>query len=182
MSTYLKKLEDYPELEASIIRGTKIHKVLKAMIKLQSIPRDAEYGFKKRSVELLAKWTQVLNESAGDDKGGDKADDDKEPEKKEAPVTNGDAAEDKSTEAAKPEEPVTKTKEKSEEKTEATEPKADAETAAIGTKVEGEKEAEAEADKPAEPSTEVKTDEPDVAKAPAEAYNPPAETAEPTVA
>lgn len=162
MSTYLKKLEDYPELEASIIRATKIHKVLKAMIKLQSIPRDEEYSFKSRAHELLAKWNKVLSDSpsAGDDKGDDKADE-KPEDKADAPTTNGEA---KSVE--KDEAPV--------------EPKVDADTAAIGTKVEGEKEAAKDVEKPLEPAADTKTDEPDISKAPAEEFKPPVETEEHT--
>ena len=40
MSNYIKKLEGYGELEAGIIRKTKINKVLKALIKLNTIPKD----------------------------------------------------------------------------------------------------------------------------------------------
>ena len=94
MSTYLAKLESYPELEGSIIRATKIHKVLKAMIRLPSIPQDAEYGFKKRSVDLLSKWNKVLADDpagAGDKDDDDKKDDDKKADDKadEKPETNG---------------------------------------------------------------------------------------------
>jgi len=48
------------ELEGSIIRTTKIHKVLRAIIKLSSIPRDEEFQFKKRSHDLLAIWNKIL--------------------------------------------------------------------------------------------------------------------------
>ena len=87
MSSYLTKLETYPDLEGSIIRNTKIHKVLKAMIRLQSIPMDAEYNFKKRSMELLGKWNSILQDdpAVAGDKDDEKADD--KPEEK--PETNG---------------------------------------------------------------------------------------------
>ena len=107
MSTYLSKLETYPDLEGSIIRATKIHKVLKAMIRLPSIPKDAEYQFKKRSVDLLATWNKILQDDpsgAADEKGDEKAEDKAEADEK--PATNGIAkAEEAEAEAAeKPEE------------------------------------------------------------------------------
>ncbi|KAL8243566.1 hypothetical protein R6Q59_009824 [Mikania micrantha] len=60
MNNYIKKLEAYPDLEVSIIRETKINKVLKALVKLSAIPRDEDFHFKKRSVELLGKWNSLL--------------------------------------------------------------------------------------------------------------------------
>ena len=91
MSTYLSKLETYPDLEASIIRATKIHKVLKAMIRLPSIPKDADYQFKKRSMDLLAKWNKVLQDdpSGADEKGEEKGEDKAEDKADEKPATNG---------------------------------------------------------------------------------------------
>ena len=60
MSNFVKKLEEYGDLEVSIIRGTKINKVLKAMIKLDSIPKDEEHHFRDRSLDLLNKWNKLL--------------------------------------------------------------------------------------------------------------------------
>lgn len=60
MSNFVKKLEEYGDLEVSIIRGTKINKVLKAMIKLDSIPKDEEFHFRDRSLDLLNKWNKLL--------------------------------------------------------------------------------------------------------------------------
>lgn len=61
MATYIKKLEAYDDkLEVSIIRNTKINKVLKGIIKLNSIPKDEEYNFRERSVKLLGVWNQLL--------------------------------------------------------------------------------------------------------------------------
>ncbi|KAF2875017.1 hypothetical protein BDV95DRAFT_626569 [Massariosphaeria phaeospora] len=60
MSDYLKQLEEHSDLEAEVIKKTKVHKVLKAIIKLQPIPKEEEYQFKKRSTDLLAKWTGAL--------------------------------------------------------------------------------------------------------------------------
>ena len=81
MSEYLSRLERYPDLEGEILRVTKIHKVLKAMIRLDSIPKDDEFNFKKRSIDLLTKWNNIFAEnaaSAGEgagDKDDEKAED-----------------------------------------------------------------------------------------------------------
>ncbi|KAK9417231.1 hypothetical protein SUNI508_09035 [Seiridium unicorne] len=60
MSDYLAKLEGFPDLEADIIRKTKINKVLKAILKLHEIPKEAEHNFKPRSQTLLEKWNKIL--------------------------------------------------------------------------------------------------------------------------
>lgn len=57
---YFDKLEGWGDLEVSIIKQTKINKVLKAIIKLSSIPSDAEYNFKDRALALLDSWNQSL--------------------------------------------------------------------------------------------------------------------------
>jgi hypothetical protein len=67
MAEHFKSLEEYKGLEPEIIKLTKIHKVLKAIIRLNSIPKDDEYGFKKRSHELLGHWNKAL---AADTSGG----------------------------------------------------------------------------------------------------------------
>lgn len=169
MSDFLSELETYPDLEGSIIRATKIHKVLKAMIKLHSIPLDEEFQFKKRSHELLDKWTYILSNDPTTGASGDK-DEDAKPEAAGV-TTNGttketdaQAEEAEAGEAAAPEEAKDEELEKK-----------------IGTTVEGEKEAdeakEPEIEKTAE---EEKTDGPAVDSAPAEEYKPPVETAEAT--
>lgn len=60
MAEYINKLEGYPDLEVSIIKTTKINKVLKAILKLEAIPKEAEFNFKTRSSSLLAKWNHIL--------------------------------------------------------------------------------------------------------------------------
>ncbi|GJC92230.1 PWWP domain-containing protein [Colletotrichum higginsianum] len=60
MSDYITKLESFPDLEVSIIRSTKINKVLKAILKLDSIPKEEEFNFNRRSQTLLDKWTKIL--------------------------------------------------------------------------------------------------------------------------
>jgi len=61
MSSYLQKLETYADLEVTIIRATKINKVLKAIIKLNFIPMDDEYNFRGRSMDILWKWKNLLD-------------------------------------------------------------------------------------------------------------------------
>lgn len=129
MAEFFGQLEKYDNLEPSIIRTTKIHKVLKAIVKLASIPKDEELGFKKRSADLLEIWNKRM-EGEGEAAAKPAAEE-------KAPETNGDSAaapaapeeasEPKAEEAAekadeiekkveeKPEEP---TAEKTEEKTE----------------------------------------------------------------
>jgi len=103
MSTFIKKLEGYADLEVSIIRTTKINKVLKALIKLTTIPRDEEFQFRKRSLDLLSQWNKILGAEPMDaDAGADK-------EGKASPATNGvhdeksgEAAEEKKDDASLP--------------------------------------------------------------------------------
>jgi hypothetical protein len=60
MSEHMTQLETYPDLEASIIKVTKINKVLKAIQRLPSIPREEEFNFKDRSTALLEVWNKAL--------------------------------------------------------------------------------------------------------------------------
>lgn len=85
MSQYMKKLEDYEDLEVSIIKTTKINKVLKGIIKLNTIPRDEEFAFRKRSVDLLEKWIKILGSEPQDDSKGDE----EKETAKSTPATNG---------------------------------------------------------------------------------------------
>lgn len=61
MSEYFRQLEAFTDLEAEVIRKTKVHKVLKAIIKLNSIPKEEEHHFKKRSNDLLNNWKVALS-------------------------------------------------------------------------------------------------------------------------
>ncbi|KAF2187750.1 hypothetical protein K469DRAFT_725217 [Zopfia rhizophila CBS 207.26] len=93
MSEYLKQLEAYTDLEAEVIKKTKVHKVLKAIIKLNSIPKEEEHQFKKRSNDLLNSWNRAL------------AADVETPTTAEAPAeptTNGVNHEEKANGAARP--------------------------------------------------------------------------------
>ncbi|TVY49333.1 PWWP domain-containing protein [Lachnellula occidentalis] len=60
MSEFVTKLEGYADLEVSIIRATKINKVLKAILKINTIPKEDEFQFKPRSTALLDKWNKLL--------------------------------------------------------------------------------------------------------------------------
>ncbi|KAI8940287.1 hypothetical protein NX059_003988 [Plenodomus lindquistii] len=60
MSDYLTQLEALDDLQAEVIKKTKVNKVLKAILKLETIPLEEEYNFKKRSNDLLGKWNNVL--------------------------------------------------------------------------------------------------------------------------
>jgi len=131
MSDFLGELEGYPDLEGSIIRTTKIHKVLKAMIKLGSIPLDEEFHFKTRSSELLGKWNEILSNDTSAGAVGDK-DTEAKGDDAAALMMNGEA----------------KTTEEQAEKAEAGEAAAPEEESAaqlekkIGTTVEGDKDAD----------------------------------------
>jgi hypothetical protein len=131
MDDFFNQLEAYTNLEPAIIRGTKIYKVLRGVVKLSSIPKEEEYQFKKRSNDLLASWHEALG-SKGDEKEDEKVEDNSE--KAEKPEETVEKAESKepteapsNTEAAEDKD-VAMTDVK-EDKVEAA-PAADSETAA----------------------------------------------------
>lgn len=64
MHEHMTQLAVYHDLDASIIKATKINKVLKAMIKLATIPREHEFKFKERAQSILASWSKQLQEDA----------------------------------------------------------------------------------------------------------------------
>lgn len=64
MATYFDKLEKHADLEVSIIRKTKINKVLKMIVKLDTIPRDEEFQFRHRAIGILTSWKSVLESDA----------------------------------------------------------------------------------------------------------------------
>ncbi|KAJ5922701.1 hypothetical protein N7516_010404 [Penicillium verrucosum] len=61
MASYFDKLEKHSDLEVSIIRSTKINKVLKMIVKLNSIPRDEEFNFRHRAMSILSSWKNILD-------------------------------------------------------------------------------------------------------------------------
>ncbi|KAL9127301.1 MAG: hypothetical protein Q9217_003788 [Psora testacea] len=178
MADFLSELEGYPDLEGSIIRVTKIHKVLKQMIKLEHIPLEEEFKFKDRSTKLLARWNDTLSADGNSDEKVEEKAEEKTAQKTEdkpaernieesTPTTNGEA----------------KGIEEQVQKAEAAEASESEEEPAhkIGTTVEGAKEAGAQkavdeiAEKPEKTAEEKQTDEPAIETAPAEEYKPPGE-------
>lgn len=98
MAEFFTQLEGYENLEPSIIRVTKIHKVLKAIVKLASVPKDDEFSFKTRSSAMLEIWNKRL-EADGDAPTGS-GDKEKSAAPAETSATNGEAAAPPPTEAA----------------------------------------------------------------------------------
>ncbi|OJD29440.1 pwwp domain-containing protein [Diplodia corticola] len=104
MAEYFTQLESHQDLEEKIIKDTKINKVLKAIIKLDSIPKEEVYNFKKRSAELLNAWGKNVS---GETKpnGVEAKEDTEEPKteepKPEEPKSEEPQAESKAEEAAK---------------------------------------------------------------------------------
>ena len=178
MSEFLTELEGFPDLEGSIIRVTKIHKVLKQILKLSSIPLEEQFHFKDRSRDLLAKWNDTLNNDpagAGEKEEGGAKDAD-EPKTPGLPAA-APAAATSNGEEPKPTENGSKEPEKAEEAaapaaaaaaepeaTPAEKPEAKTETPAV----EAVKEPEApKAEEKAEEKVESKAEEPKKDEAPA---------------
>ncbi len=168
MSDFLGELETYPDLEGSIIRTTKIHKVLRQMLKLPSIPLDEEFHFKTRSVDLLAKWNETLSNDPNGGGVGDKDDEAKPEASTSAPATNGESSKEAEGQPEKAEDgeavaPAEESEEKLEKK--------------IGTSTEGEtgagKPEEATAKEQPKTAEEEKTDGPAIESAPEKEYKPP---------
>ncbi|TAQ84513.1 hypothetical protein B7494_g7155 [Chlorociboria aeruginascens] len=61
ISGYISKIESYASIELSVIQGTKIHKVLKSVFKLDNIPRDAEFHIKSRCQALYDKFHEAIS-------------------------------------------------------------------------------------------------------------------------
>lgn len=143
MGTYFEKLEKHADLEVSIIRSTKINKVLKMIVKLNSIPRDEEFKFRERAINILSNWKNILDSDApldggkptpnGTSKDDDAADtpkleteEEKEPDTKtindDTPMPDAEEENDKSapkeTETANANEPAPAEEKPTEEKTE----------------------------------------------------------------
>ncbi|KAK7729542.1 hypothetical protein SLS57_002030 [Botryosphaeria dothidea] len=106
MADYFTQLESHQDLEEKIIKDTKINKVLKAIIKLDSIPKEEVYNFKKRSADLLNAWGKSMGgdvKTNGVDTKEDTAD-------AKSPVDKA-ATEELKTEEPKADEPKLKTDE-----------------------------------------------------------------------
>lgn len=132
MADFFSQLENYGNLEPSIIRVTKIHKVLKAIVKLHSIPKDAEYNFKRRSAEMLEVWNKRMESDGDTTSAAAPASEEPKPSAppadEKAPETNGEAKSaepevksaeaDAETKEGAEKEPAKKTEDKVEEKVE----------------------------------------------------------------
>jgi hypothetical protein len=57
----LSELEQIPDVDGDVIRESRIHRVLKNIIKLKDIPKEEEFNFKRRSSTVLGKWTKILS-------------------------------------------------------------------------------------------------------------------------
>lgn len=144
MAEFFNQLEGYAELEPSIIRTTKIHKVLKAVVKLASVPKDEQYNFKKRSSTMLEIWNKRM-ESENDNTTSTAAGISDATEGK-APETNG-------TSTAKDVEMKDVVEEAQEGAEHQREAQADAAAEKIEEKIEGK--ADAVADLPAAPTEKI---------------------------
>ena len=58
LSRYITRLEEIPDLEVSIMRATKIKKVLTAISRIEQIPEEETYKFKDRIAKILDVWNR----------------------------------------------------------------------------------------------------------------------------
>lgn len=156
MSDFLSELETFPDLEGSIIRATKIHKVLKEMLKLPSIPLDEEYQFKTRSIDLLAKWNVILSNDPPSTAPANEKVDDTKPESATATINGTSKGTKKKTKAETDAEGADTPDEDVKEKAE----------------VEKEKVKDEETAPPEKPTDEEESDEPGAQSAPGEEDKP----------
>jgi hypothetical protein len=131
MHQHMKTLENYSDLDGSIIKTTKINKVLKAIIKLGTIPREHEFSFKKRSQDILTGWGKQLEETATTlaatpvtTNGVKEEHKDKQAEESKAVESTETATETLAVEEPKKEETAPKTESKAEEPVASVEPTA----------------------------------------------------------
>lgn len=61
LAKYISSLEGLPDLEPRVIRLVKIDKVLKAILKLEDIPKEDEFHFRGRCERLLEKYHETLD-------------------------------------------------------------------------------------------------------------------------
>lgn len=91
MATFFDALEKHQDIDGDVLKNTRVHKVLKGILKLGNIPSEDLYKFKERSTKLLEKWIPLLDEAdapTSDNKGGkvDEKDEEEKPDSTEAPV------------------------------------------------------------------------------------------------
>ncbi len=100
MNGYFVQLESQADLDVQTIRATKINKVLKAILKLESIPKDEEYHFKDRSSALLNDWNKLLSATGAAD--GDAAVETPTTAEAPKPAMNGTSHDDEATKSEEP--------------------------------------------------------------------------------
>ncbi|CAH0001114.1 unnamed protein product [Clonostachys byssicola] len=111
MVEYLTILENFgANLEVPIIKATKINKVMKAILKLDSIPREEEFKFKSRAQALLDQWNKLMagEGSAATNGVNGASEDHAEQKKSEEPKTKSESekpSEDQTSAKEAPEEP-----------------------------------------------------------------------------
>lgn len=66
LDSYYSKLEQIKEIDISLLRATKIGKVMKRVIQLSAIPKDDEFHFRERSRKLIESWQEIMGISADD--------------------------------------------------------------------------------------------------------------------
>lgn len=74
---FLKVLEETGHIEAPILRETRIAKVLKGILRLDSIPLDEKLSFKSRCTKLLEQMNKTLDENPETSGESSKKDDSK---------------------------------------------------------------------------------------------------------
>ncbi|RHZ72627.1 hypothetical protein CDV55_107711 [Aspergillus turcosus] len=154
MSSYFTRLEKVADdLEVSIIRATKINKVLKMIVKLNSIPRDEEFQFRRRAINILSKWKNVLDADTTTTPAEPKANGTHKEDSVETPAkteTEGEKEEEETKPAEEPQDESMADADAALEKAEATEPAKEA------SEKEVPKTEEATEEKPAEEKAEEK--------------------------
>jgi hypothetical protein len=154
MSSYFTRLEKVAEdLEVSIIRATKINKVLKMIVKLNSIPRDEEFQFRRRAINILSKWKNVLDADTTTTPAEPKANGTHKEDSVETPAkteTEGEKDEEETKPAEEPQDESMADADAALEKAEAAEPAKEA------SEKEAPKTEEATEEKPAEEKAEEK--------------------------
>lgn len=60
MAEYLSRLEQLPDSATRVFRNSYMHNILQGISSLGSIPRDDEFGIKKRAGALNDKWRKLL--------------------------------------------------------------------------------------------------------------------------
>lgn len=113
MDEHFKKLEARADIDNEIILETKIHKVLKLIVKLSTIPREEQFNFRGRSMKLLEAWDKAGGLTTNDDKKKTEDGEAKSENKEVVPLAEKAADEDDEAKVEKTmEEPIAETESK----------------------------------------------------------------------